>query len=183
MEVMKTIENRRSIRKYKDTNIEKSTIKDILNAGRLAPSAKNRQPWFFVVLNSNQKNMIGDLMINIKQKKEKEGDYTYSASVNFTGEVVKNAKIMILVYTYEDNNYLISDTLSLGAAIENILLRATELSLGTLWVRDTTHVEKEINRLVNITDKKLSSAILLGVPDQNPNPRPRKDLDDITMWF
>ena len=183
MKTIKAIEERRSIRKYKEKEIKKDIIEDILNAGRLAPSAKNRQPWFFVVLSTELKNKIADLMINLKQEEGKEGDYTYSSSLGFTGKVVKEAKVMVLVYTYENEEYLISDTLSLGASIENMLLRATELSIGSLWVRDTTHVEDEINKLLNINDKKLSSAVLLGYPNQSPKQRPRKELKDITMWI
>ena len=47
MDTIKAIEDRRSIRKYKDIDVDKEIILDILNAGRLAPSAKNRQPWYF----------------------------------------------------------------------------------------------------------------------------------------
>ena len=183
MKTIKAIEKRRSIRKYKDKTVKKEKVEDILNAGRLAPSAKNRQPWYFVVVDKETKNKIGNIMTDLKMKEKEEGDYTYSSSVGFTGEIIKKADVMILVYTKEDEHYLISDTLSLGAAIENMLLRATELSLGSLWVRDTTHAEKEINKLLNIKDKKLSSAVLLGYKDQNPNPRPRKDLKEIVSWL
>ena len=183
MNVNDAIEKRRSIRKYKDISIEKDKILEIINAGRFAPSAKNRQPWYFVVVNNEIKNKIAELMINFKQEKSEEGDYKYSSSISFTGNVIKDAPSMILIYTYEDSNYLISDTLSVGAAIENMILRATELSLGTLWVRDTTHIEDEINKLVNIHDKKLSSALLIGIPDQDPKMRPREDLNDIVKWL
>ena len=183
METIDAIKKRRSIRKYKKDSIEKDKIVDILNAGRLAPSAKNRQPWYFVIANEKIKNAIADLMINLVQEQKEEGDYSYSSSIKYTGEVIKNAPVLVLIYTNLDDNYLISDTLSIGAAIENMILRATELSLGTLWVRDTTHIENEINDMVGITDKKLSSALLIGMPDQSPNMRPRKDLDDIVKWL
>ena len=183
MKTIDSIEKRRSIRKYKKDSIEKDKIVDILNAGRLAPSAKNRQPWYFVIANEEIKNAIADLMINYEGSFGEEGDYKHSSSIKFTGKAMKNAPVLILVYTSLDNNYLISDALSIGAAIENMILRATELSLGTLWIRDTTHVENEINDIVGITDKKLSSALLIGMPDQSPNMRPRKDLDDIVKWL
>ena len=71
MDTIKAIEDRRSIRKYKDVKVSKEQILDILNAGRLAPSAKNRQPWYFVKVSTEMKNEIADLMIDdIKQKKD-----------------------------------------------------------------------------------------------------------------
>lgn len=180
---MDIIKERRSIRKYKDIKVEYDKLLEILEAGRLAPSAKNRQNWYFIVLNKKQKDTIGDLLINLKQEEKEEGDYTYSTSAPFTGKIIKEAPLMILIYTKDDNNYLISDTLSLGASIENMILKATELKLGSLWVRDTTHIENKINDLLNITDMKLSSGLLLGYPNQSPNPRPRKDLKDITTFY
>ena len=50
MEVLKIIEERRSIRNFKNDNVNKELIEDILNCGRLALSAKNKQPWYFVIL-------------------------------------------------------------------------------------------------------------------------------------
>lgn len=181
MELKEAIEKRRSIRKFKDTNIDKSIIKDIINSGRLAPSAKNRQPWYFYVVNDNIKNTVADLLINLEQEKDIEGDYLYSNSVKYTGTAIKNAKTLILVFTDEDERYLISDTLSLGAAIENMLLTITSYSLGGLWIRDITHIEKEVNKLIG-TKKKLCSGILIGDPLYIPKPRPRKNLDDITFF-
>ena len=49
---MDSIEKRRSIRKYKPDKIEKSVIEEIVKAGILAPSAKNRQPWKYIVYRS-----------------------------------------------------------------------------------------------------------------------------------
>ena len=182
MGTKEAIEKRRSIRKFKKNDIDKEKINAILEAGRLSPSAKNRQPWYFVVVNESIKNQIADIMINHKQKKGQEGDYGYSSSITFTGEIIKEGTVLILIFTEEDENYLISDTLSIGACIENMILMATDLDLGTLWIRDTSHVEKEISSLVGET-KKLSSALLIGVPDQNPNQRTKKNLKDISKWL
>ena len=182
MELKEAIEKRRSIRKFKDTEIDISIIKDVINSGRLAPSAKNRQPWYFYVVNDDIKNKIGDLLINLKQKKGKEGDYSYSSSIKYTGMAIKNAKVLILIFTDEDNNYLISDTLSLGAAIENMLLTITSYSLGGLWIRDITHIEKKVNELIQ-TNKKFCSGVLIGDPLYIPKSRPRNNLDDITTFL
>jgi len=62
MEVKEAIENRRSIRTFKKDEIPNKVIEDLLNCGRLAPSAKNRQPWFFVVLKDFLKNRVAEIM-------------------------------------------------------------------------------------------------------------------------
>ena len=53
--MLSTIVDRRSIRKYKDISVDKKIIEEILLAGSLAPSSKNRQPWKFVVVSGNAK--------------------------------------------------------------------------------------------------------------------------------
>ncbi|MCI8833119.1 MAG: nitroreductase family protein [Clostridia bacterium] len=63
MELKETIKNRRSIRKFKDTEISKKIIEDLIDYARLAPSAKNRQPWKFVIVTNTIKNQIADIML------------------------------------------------------------------------------------------------------------------------
>ena len=63
MELKETIKNRRSIRKYKNSKISKEIIDDLIDCARLAPSAKNRQPWKFVIVTDTIKNKIADIML------------------------------------------------------------------------------------------------------------------------
>ncbi len=63
MELKETIEKRRSIRKFKCTEITRGIIEDLIDCARLAPSAKNRQPWKFVIVNGTIKNQIADIML------------------------------------------------------------------------------------------------------------------------
>ena len=100
---------RRSIRKYQNKEVSKDLILDILNCGRLAPSAKNRQPWFFVVVSGDIKNKIANLMINYKNEK-------YD-TVSFTGTIAKDAPVLILVFKNISDNWENMDDLSIGASI------------------------------------------------------------------
>lgn len=180
MELIETIGNRRSIRKFKHTSIEKEMIEDLINCARLAPSAKNRQPWKFLILETNIKNQVADIMI------EEENSKLYSkinSSVLATAETIKQAPILILVLTQDDKNWTIGDSLSIGAAIEHICLRATDLGLGSLWIRDIIYTKKEIAKLVNHEDMDVIAAISIGYPDEFPKQRPRKQLDDILEWI
>ena len=67
METKKVIEERRSIRNFKVEEPSREIIEDILNCGMLAPSAKNRQPWYFVIVKDKAKNKIADLMTEYTQ--------------------------------------------------------------------------------------------------------------------
>lgn len=162
--MLKEIENRRSIRNYKNDNIDKKIIFDILNAGIKAPSAKNNQPWRFLIVNNDIKNKISDKMIEIY-------------GPNKTAEVIKTVPYLILVYN-KDNEYF--NHLSIGAAIENILLEAENIGLGTLWIGYIKKIEDYVKQLVNI-DYELVSAIAIGVKNENPLERPRLTLDEVLL--
>ena len=162
--MLKEIENRRSIRNYKTDNIDKKIIFDILNASIKAPSAKNNQPWRFLIVNNDIKNKISDKMIEIY-------------GPNKTAEVIKTVPYLILVYN-KDNEYF--NHLSIGAAIENILLEAENIGLGTLWIGYIKKIEDYVKQLVNI-DYELVSAIAIGVKNENPLERPRLTLDEVLL--
>ena len=162
--MLKEIENRRSIRNYKMGNIDKKVILDILNAGIKAPSAKNNQPWRFLILDNDIKNKISDRMVEIY-------------GPNKTAEVIKTVPYLILVYNI-NNEYF--NHLSIGAAIENILLEAENMGLGTLWIGYIKKIEDYVKELVNI-DYELVSAIAIGVKNENPLVRPRLNLNEVLL--
>lgn len=177
MELMDAIEKRKSIRKFKEKQVSREIIEDFINCARLAPSAKNRQPWKFVVVNRKTKDEIINLLI------EKERKVEVKNSIKITVEAMKQAPVLILALKNKENNWQTGDTLSIGAAIEHICLRATDLGLGSLWVRDTVYAEKEIEKLIHLEDKELICAILIGYPQENPVRRPRKNLEEILDWM
>jgi nitroreductase len=74
------------------------------------------------------------------------------------------------------------DMISVGACIENMLLSATSLNLGSLWIGSITNFEEEISSLLNINNLHLISAIALGYKNEEPSPRPRKLLDEVLEW-
>ena len=63
--MIREIENRRSIRKYKPDEIERKLIDEIIYSASLAPSAKNRQPWKFIVYQGKEKDKLFDVMLHV----------------------------------------------------------------------------------------------------------------------
>ena len=92
-----------------------------------------------------------------------------------------NAKCPFDVVDVDDRFVEIFDTLSIGASIENMLLKATEIGLGTLWVANTCYAYKELTEYLDTT-QQLVGAIVLGYPNENPTPRPRKSLEEIVEY-
>ncbi len=186
MELVETIKSRRSIRNYKKKKVAKYLINDLIDMARLAPSAKNRQPWYFVIVQDKLKDQISDLMIEEEEKygiSLEEKIYKAKSSVKATAFIIKKAPILILVFRPKENNWLIGDTLSIGGAIEHICLRATDLGLGSLWIRDIVYTKDKIASLVGKEDMELISAISIGYSKDNLKPKPRKKLIEILEWY
>ena len=180
------IKNRKSIRKYKNIDITNETIEELINCARFAPSAKNRQPWKFVIVKNKVKNEIADIMLEQEKQfkigMEKQIDNAKS-SVKKTALIIKQAPILILVFRPKDRNWIIGDSLSIGAAIEHICLKAVDLGLGSLWTRDIIYTKDLIEKLVGQQQMELNSAIAIGYQDEYPKQRLRKKLKDIIEWY
>lgn len=185
MELKETIENRRSIRKYQAMDVPDILIEDLIDCARLAPSAKNRQPWEFLVIRGETKNKIADIMLENELATRQTTDTDLiekKSSVPTTARVIREAPVLILVFKEYNENWTTGDTLSIGGAVEHICLRATDMGLGSLWIRDTVYTQKEIAKLVE-EEKELICAISIGYPNQDPHQRPRKELSEILKWY
>ena len=171
MELKDVMETRRSIRHYNDKEVPLEVIQDILNCGILAPSAHNRQPWSFIIVEQDKelKKKIAYLL--------KEGT---DVTVNLTSKVIEECSALILVYG--DITDELFDIQSIGACIQNMCLRATDLGLGSLWIGYILRIENQLKEIFK-TDKKLVAALALGYTDKIPGKRPRVELKDISMWY
>ncbi len=122
METLECIKNRRSIRRFLPKMIEREKLVKILEAGTYAPSSGNVQNWRFVVVNEkDMKSKIANATLQL--------EIVESAPL----VVVVCSKTELVVNDYKDkgNLYAIQNT---AAAVENMLLAATDLGLGSLWI-------------------------------------------------
>lgn len=187
MDTIKVIEERRSIRKFQDKIVPKETIEKLLELATKAPSGKNRQPWKFIVLQDMKKCDLVNIMetaSNIYKKQNKS-----IGSFEFSTKSIDEAAIVILVFNIFSNfeedynrNRLITDTQSIGAAIQTMILAAQNFGLGSLWICDIFYCSNEICSWLNSEDE-LVAAVAIGYPNQFPYPRPRKLLNEVTEWM
>lgn len=193
---------RKSIRKFKKVKIDLQELKQIINAGTLAPSAKNRQPWHFYVIQNNELylllNSISDGIENLSREYTSKGIVRPDVdSARKTFDSMQQASAIILIAckkkyqkSYDDgvNWYLhaldieVTDILSIGGAIEHMLLKATEMGYGTLWVCDIFYAYPQIVKFLQ-TDDAIVSAVCIGLPDEFPSNRPRLSVDDVTTFY
>jgi len=197
---MDTIATRRSVRKYNDTPVARELIDEIIQAAILAPSAKNRQPWKYIVYQGQAKDELLDEMERglLRERDGAPSDKLLPESAQglpdafWTLKVMRQAPVLIIIENtngsspYEDIDTTrriseICDTLSIGASIENMLLRATQLELGTLWIANTCFAYNELATHIGIQGQ-LVGAVSLGYADENPKARPRKALEDVVEY-
>jgi len=191
VEVSTAIQKRRSIRKFKDEPVSKELLIKILEAATLAPSGKNKQPWKFYVVLGNKRSEMVQAMQKGMERLTKMGINTGSAK--HTLKVMETAPVTIFVFNptsihpllergtakvYED----IVDIQSIGAAIQNMLLKAVDLGLGTLWICDVFFGYEELCDWLGEKGQMIS-AVSFGYPDESPSMRPRRAAEIVTEFL
>jgi nitroreductase len=176
--MIEAIQSRRSIRKYKDQPIEEDTLLKIIDCGRLAPSDSNTQPWNFIIVRSEE---MRTKLAHVSHKQ----DWMAGAPVF----IVCVADIRVTT-TETGPMDLDEETPGIGPkqiildtaiAGENMVLAAESLGLGTCWV--TWYIQEEIRPVLEIpNDKYVVAIITMGYPDQSPNQRPRRPLDEVVRY-
>ncbi len=195
--MIKEITNRRSIRKYKQNEIPAEIIQQIISAGRLAPSGKNKQPWKFLIYGKDAKR---ELLLKMEEgiQRELSGHSLLPDScgglpdAGNTLRIMREAPVLIVIMnpygkspfegiTADERVTEIVDSLSIGAAIQNMLLEAERLGIGSLWIANTCFAYPELTGFIN-EPGQLIGAVALGYADEMPKQRPRKPLDDIVEY-
>ncbi len=143
MDIIEAIKIRRSVREYKDKPISKEILQNLVDAARFAATARNIQPWEFVVI--TQPDTLNKI-----------------AEIAETGRFIAEATACIAVFC-SDTKYYLEDGC---AATENILIAATSLGIGSCWVAgDKKPYCSQINNLLNVPASfRLISLISLGYP-------------------
>lgn len=135
---LETIYTRRSIRKFEDKPVTKAVIEQIIDAGRMAPSAMNRQPWHFIVV--TDKDRIEQLSKGIAGAAQKFFDLLHGVNILKSADVIfHGAPVVIFISAPDDNHWAGIDT---GACIQNMMLAARSLGLDTCPIGLARHVEK-----------------------------------------
>ena len=188
------IERRRSIRRFQKKGVSKEMILQILEAARQAPSAKNAHPWRFLVLGPQSRNAALNAMdAGVRCRMDAVANRPLLADAIHTLRIMKSAPVLILVVNPAGGTPADSvsgwarvaellDAMSVGAAVENLLLEAVALGLGALWIGNTFFAYDEIAAALEIQGQLLG-AVAVGWPDETPEPRPRKSMEEIAGFL
>lgn len=184
---------RRSVRFFKSNPISKVDMREILRAGMWAPSAKNRQPWKFVVVRGKSKDEMLALMEKGIERSEKgegvlAGSSDLYTNARFTLKCMKEAYNIVFIvnpngrdieeeWTPADKIHELSDVQAIGAAAQNMALQATSMGIGSLWIGNIFFACEELTEWLGKGQMVLAMAF--GYPNHNPCPLARKSEDEV----
>ena len=159
MDLTTVIQKRRSIRKYKDKEIPRELLTQILEAARQAPSGANRQPWQLVVVTDAEKRKA---LVPICKDQRFVGECSaFIAGIDDPSQ--KWARVDVAI------------------AMEHIALAAVDKGLGTCWI-GAFDPEKLRIALAVPAGLVVTAGMTLGYPDEAPEARTRKNLNELVHW-
>jgi|SRR3990172_4483797 len=203
--VKEAIQQRRSIRKYKPDPVPDELIDELIEAARLAPSGTNSQPWKFIVMKDpDLKRQVRKAALNQKYVEEAPLVIVCCADANRSRKAARqtNWEDLRKAGAVDDisdelvnqiergmnpeapetdpNIWLPSARANVSIAITHMMLMATALGLGTVWLGATGG--DVTRKLLSIPDDVYLVALLcVGYPDQSPPQRPRLSRDEILL--
>jgi len=170
MDLFKVIEKRRSIRRFKPDSVVRDDLKKILEAGRLAPSGGNRQPWCFIVVRDLETRRALSIAAN-NQKFIADAD-TVIVALGKPETTTKPPYKLSSTRTPHKQDLMI--------AVEHMILAAAALGYGTCWIGAFN--ENEVQKILKIPENLAVIALLpIGIPDESPPPRPRKPFKKVFL--
>ena len=164
MKLLDVVKQRRSVRKYKFTLPKDEDIEKTLEAGRWAPSGLNNQPWRFLVIKD-------------KIKKDNLAKFTKY------GHIITNAPVALCVFMDIATSYNHDkDIMAIGACVQNMLLQAHSLGLGSCWLGEILNQKEKVqNYLKTDSDLELMAVITLGYPEEKTSKGSRESLTSLLV--
>lgn len=165
MDLMEAIRGRRSIRSFLDRPVEEEKLQAVLEAGRLAPSARNMQDWRFIVVRDRTTRL------RLAEAARRQ------AFVGQAPVVIAACGTSDLVMTCGQPAYVVD----VAIGVDHMTLAAFSLGLGTCWIG--AFYEDQVKQILGVPDGVRVVALLpLGYPAQAPHTMPRKSLAEVVAY-
>jgi nitroreductase len=193
MDVFEAIRIRRAVRLYRPDPVSREQVQAVLDAANQAPSGVNRQPWEFIVVTREKIREMGKSYHSTLTEYLKNWEISpmrdFISRDDFIrfAETYGGAPVVIVALVKADPlpNFRKADLESASAAMENLLLAATALGLGTCWMTGPLRDEENLRRILAIpADREIVAITPLGYPERVPPAPPRIDprLEQKVRW-
>ena len=195
-ETLETIRRRHSIRQFQDLPVDDSLIKIILDAANQAPSAHNQQSWRFIVLREKKRLELSHLVA------ARANDYPKPSSsiLRMASRCLASAPVVISVSNTgslithgselfnidNDKSYDFFRTMEIqssAAAVENLLLAATSLGLGSVWLGILYLMKDEVLSFLGEKKGEFMAVIPIGYPKKDQGGPQKKPLEYVLKEF
>ncbi|PIN85869.1 nitroreductase [Candidatus Woesearchaeota archaeon CG10_big_fil_rev_8_21_14_0_10_44_13] len=177
-ETIRTIKSRRSIRGFNDKPISKDIIEEIIECGRYAPSAMNRQLWKFVVIDN--KDAINDIRDSIIDDALKANPKVKERMKSMKDPLFYNSSLIIIVLGPKDDKLAYFDC---AAAAQNMMLAARSLGVGSCPIgtgRLIINKKSLVDKLKIPDDYEIVITLTFGYSDAEPK-APERKRDNIIL--
>lgn len=165
MELKEVLLKRRSVRKFTDQAVEPQHINELLHAAMSGPSACNRRPWVFYVVDNEG-------VLEQLRKATHFSNIRAKLAIVVCGDLKRALPQQLAPYWIQD----------CSAATENILLRAVDLGLGTVWcgVHPQERGEKKVAEILNLAQDQIPlNIIYIGYPDEEFEARDQYEAEQV----
>ena len=199
--IWEVIYTQRAIRYWQDRKVPRELLEQVIEAGSKAPSGSNLQPWKFLVVDDDKKRIaISTALREVFEGSPAkalveagEGSEDRSQRLMLTGarqffSKLEKAPALIIPCLYKlesptlDPNSLLAGS-SIYTAVQNIMLSARALGLGTVLTTAHVMIESILRGILKIPDDAFPVAFIpIGYPDANFGPTTRKAVDEIICW-
>jgi len=162
MDCIETVLTRRSVRRFKEERIDDRVLANILEAGRLAPSATNNQPWHFVVA--------------------RQGETKEAFSFAGFNKFARDADTVVLGL-YKQSEVIIErfSLMDVTVALQSMVIAAWIQGVGSCWMG--AFDEPKLSRALSLpADSRIVGAIALGMPAETPVQPRKRPFDDVVHF-
>lgn len=196
MHVLDAIRSRRSTRRYRQIPVEREKLEKVVEAGRFAPSGGNNQTCHFLVVQNPDiiRRLVDSVQEAFARMEIREGMYKSlknSIEKSRRGGYVfcYDAPVLIIVANQRDYGNAMADS---ACAIENMMLAANDLDLGSCWINQLRWLSEEpslVETLQNLgmrPDERVFGSVIVGYPETSdglPNRTPSPRHGNAVTWL
>ncbi|MFP4213950.1 MAG: nitroreductase family protein [Desulfohalobiaceae bacterium] len=191
-----SIYNRRSIRQFLDKPVPQELIQTVLDCANQAPSAHNQQPWKFIVIQDQKKTELQSLISKKAQSFHKPvstilrmASRTIASApvviaVMNTGQIMANGSRLFRVAPEQGLDFFRTmEIQSSAAAVQNLLLAATSMGLGSVWLGILYVVKEELLSFLQEPDGEFMAVIPIGYPQKTSQGPRKKSLQNVVKYL
>ncbi len=191
-ETLGTIRHRRSVRQFRDEPVDERTLYTVLDAANRAPSAHNQQSWRFIVIRGEKKSELTSLVSRrcsdfhkpvstiLRMAARTMASAPVVVAIMSTGQIMENGSELFRVDQSEARDFFRTlEIQSSSAAVENLLLAASSLGLGSVWLGILLVIKEEILDFLQESHGEFMAVVPLGYPKKPPEGPRKKSLDNV----